>query len=96
MAIAYRAGTELEDMEFVQFHPTSLYSPTAPQFLLSESMRGEGAILLNINRQRFMEDYHPMAELAPRDIVSRAIITEMVKTKSNHVYLDLRHRYRYY
>jgi L-aspartate oxidase len=91
MAIAYRAGTELEDMEFVQFHPTSLYSPTAPQFLLSESMRGEGAILLNINRQRFMEDYHPMAELAPRDIVSRAIITEMVKTKSNHVYLDLRH-----
>jgi L-aspartate oxidase len=91
MAIAFRAGAELEDMEFVQFHPTSLYSPAAPQFLLSESIRGEGAVLLNINRKRFMEAYHPMAELAPRDVVSRAIISEMVKTGSNHVYLDLRH-----
>jgi len=91
MAIAFRAGAELEDMEFVQFHPTSLYSPTAPQFLLSESMRGEGAVLLNINERRFMADYHRMVELAPRDIVSRAIISEMVKTRSNHVYLDLRH-----
>src|SRR3990172_12150065 len=91
MAIAFRAGAILEDMEFIQFHPTSLYSPGAPQFLLSESMRGEGAVLLNINKQRFMEAYHQMAELAPRDIVSRAIISEMVKTQSNHVYLDLRH-----
>jgi L-aspartate oxidase len=91
MAIAFRAGAELEDMEFVQFHPTSLYSPAAPQFLLSESMRGEGAVLLNISSRKFMEQYHPMAELAPRDVVSRAIISEMVKTKSNHVYLDLRH-----
>ncbi len=91
MAISFRAGAELEDMEFIQFHPTSLYSPAAPQFLLSESMRGEGAVLLNIDRQRFMDKYHIMAELAPRDIVSRAIISEMVKTKSNHVYLDLRH-----
>lgn len=91
MAIAFRAGAGLENMEFVQFHPTSLYSPAAPQFLLSESMRGEGAVLLNIKRKRFMEDYHPMAELAPRDVVSRAIISEMVKTKSKHVYLDLRH-----
>ncbi len=91
MAIAFRSGAELEDMEFVQFHPTSLYYPAAPQFLLSESMRGEGAVLLNINRQRFMENYHPMAELAPRDVVSRAIISEMVDTKSNHVYLELRH-----
>jgi L-aspartate oxidase len=91
MAIAFRAGAELEDMEFVQFHPTSLYSPAAPQFLLSESIRGEGATLLNAAGRRFMEDYHPMAELAPRDVVSRAIISEMVKTKSNHVYLDLRH-----
>ncbi len=91
MAIAFRAGAELEDMEFVQFHPTSLYSPAAPQFLLSESMRGEGAVLLNIRKERFMEGYHPMAELAPRDVVSRAIISEMVKTGSNHVYLDLRH-----
>lgn len=91
MAISFRAGAELEDMEFIQFHPTSLYLPAAPQFLLSESMRGEGAVLLNINRQSFMGDYHPMAELAPRDVVSRAIISEMLKTKSNHVYLDLRH-----
>ncbi|OGW28115.1 MAG: L-aspartate oxidase [Nitrospirae bacterium GWC2_42_7] len=91
MAIAVRAGAELEDMEFVQFHPTSLYYPAAPQFLLSESMRGEGAVLLNIKGQRFMDDYHAKAELAPRDVVSRAIISEMVKTASNHVYLDLRH-----
>lgn len=91
MAIAFRAGAELEDMEFVQFHPTSLFAPAAPHFLLSESMRGEGAVLLNIRQKRFMEAYHPMAELAPRDVVSRAIISEMVNTKSNHVYLDLRH-----
>lgn len=91
MAIAFRAGAELEDMEFVQFHPTSLYSPAAPQFLLSESMRGEGAVLLNGNHKRFMREYHEMAELAPRDVVSRAIISEMVKTESRHVYLDLRH-----
>jgi L-aspartate oxidase len=91
MAIAFRAGAELEDMEFIQFHPTSLYSPGAPHFLLSESMRGEGAVLLNVRKERFMEKYHPMAELAPRDIVSRAIISEMVNTKSTHVYLDLRH-----
>ena len=91
MAIAFRAGAILEDMEFFQFHPTSLYSPAAPQFLLSESIRGEGATLLNASGRRFMKDYHPMAELAPRDVVSRAIISEMVKTKSNHVYLDLRH-----
>jgi len=91
MAMAFRAGAELEDMEFVQFHPTSLYSPAAPQFLLSESMRGEGAVLLNQKGERFMANYHPMAELAPRDVVSRAIISEMVKTRSSHVSLDLRH-----
>ena len=91
MSVAFRAGAILEDMEFIQFHPTSLYSPLAPQFLLSEAMRGEGAVLRNIYKERFMEDYHPMAELAPRDIVSRAIISEMVKTNSDHVYLDLIH-----
>jgi len=91
MAIAFRAGALLEDMEFVQFHPTSLYSPLAPQFLLSEAMRGEGAVLRNINKERFMEHYHPRAELAPRDVVSRAILSEMVKTNSDHVYLDLIH-----
>lgn len=91
MAIAFRAGATLEDMEFVQFHPTSLFYPAAPQFLLSEAMRGEGAVLLNVNKQRFMQDYHLLCELAPRDIVSRAIISEMVKTGSDHVFLDLRH-----
>jgi L-aspartate oxidase len=91
MSVAFRAGAILEDMEFIQFHPTSLYSPLAPQFLLSEAMRGEGAVLRNIHKERFMDDYHPMAELAPRDIVTRAIISEMVKTNSDHVYLDLIH-----
>jgi len=91
IAIAFRAGAQLEDMEFIQFHPTSLYSPYAPQFLLSEAMRGEGAVLRNINKEPFMKDYHPSAELAPRDIVSRAIISEMVKTDSSHVYLDMTH-----
>ncbi len=91
MALAFRAGAILEDMEFIQFHPTSLFKPGAPNFLLSEAMRGEGAILRNIQGEAFMKNYHPMAELAPRDVVSRAIISEMVKTKSTHVYLDLRH-----
>jgi L-aspartate oxidase len=91
MAIAFRAGAKLEDMEFIQFHPTSLYAPGAPHFLLSEAMRGEGALLLNKNNKRFMPEYHPEAELAPRDVVSRAIISEMVKNRTNHVYLDLRH-----
>ncbi len=91
MAIAFRAGAVLEDMEFVQFHPTALYSPIAPQFLLSEALRGEGAIMRNVLGEKFMQNYHPMAELAPRDVVSRAIISEMVKTKSDYVYLDLTH-----
>jgi len=91
MALAFRAGAILEDMEFIQFHPTSLFKPGAPNFLLSEAMRGEGAMLRNIHGEAFMKNYHPMAELAPRDVVSRAIISEMVKTKSTHVYLDLRH-----
>lgn len=90
-AIAYRAGAIVEDMEFVQFHPTVLFAPSAPQFLLSEAMRGEGAILRNINKDPFMKDYHPDGDLAPRDIVSRAIISQMVRTKSKHVFLDLTH-----
>ncbi len=92
MAIAYRAGAVLEDMEFVQFHPTVLFAPAAPQFLLSEAMRGEGAVLRNIFKEPFMKNYHPDAELAPRDVVSRAIISEMVRTNNSHVYLDLTHR----
>lgn len=91
MAIAYRAGAVLEDMEFVQFHPTCLYSPTAPPFLMSEALRGEGALLLNSRRERFMPRYHENAELAPRDVVCRAIVSEMVETNAGHVYLDLRH-----
>ena len=91
IAIAYRAGAVLEDMEFVQFHPTSLYLPSAPHFLLSEAMRGEGGRLRNIKGALFMKAYHPDAELAPRDVVSRAIMDEMQKTDSAHVYLDLSH-----
>ncbi len=91
MAIAYRAGAVLEDMEFIQFHPTSFYSLSAPQFLLSEVLRGEGAVLKNIMRETFMPEYHNMADLAPRDTVARAIVSEMVKTKAKHVYLDLTH-----
>ncbi len=91
MAIAYRAGAILEDMEFVQFHPTALFIPSAPQFLLSEAMRGEGALLKNKRGEQFMKHYHPNAELAPRDVVSRAIISEMTATGTDHVNLDLRH-----
>lgn len=91
MAMALRAGAYLKDMEFVQFHPTALYAPGVPAFLLSEAMRGEGAILRNIHGEAFMKEYHPLGELAPRDIVSRAIISEMVRTKATHVYLDLTH-----
>jgi L-aspartate oxidase len=91
MAIAYRAGAVLEDMEFVQFHPTALFMPSAPQFLLSEAMRGEGALLKNERGEQFMQNYHPDAELAPRDVVSRAIISEITATGTDHVYLDLRH-----
>ncbi len=92
IALAYRAGAVIQDMEFVQFHPTTLYTgiDTAESFfLISEAVRGEGAILRNIMRYRFMQDYHPLAELAPRDIVTRAIIQEMQKTNSSHVLLDL-------
>jgi L-aspartate oxidase len=89
MAIALRAGAVMEDMEFVQFHPTVLFAPAAPQFLLSEAMRGEGGLLRNIYGEPFMENYHPDAELAPRDVVSRAIISEMVRTESMYVCLDL-------
>ena len=91
MAIAYRAGAVLKDMEFIQFHPTSFYSLSAPQFLLSEALRGEGAVLKNITGERFMPGYHPMSDLAPRDTVARAIVSEMVRTGAMHVYLDITH-----
>ena len=87
--LAYRAGAELMDLEFIQFHPTVLYHPENKSFLISEAVRGEGGILRNINGERFMPKYHEMAELAPRDVVSRAIFMEMKKTNSTHVYLDI-------
>src|SRR5208337_982945 len=77
VAMAFRAGAEVSDMEFVQFHPTALYLKKAPRFLLSEALRGEGAYLRNMEWQRFMPKYHPMAELAPRDVVARAITHEL-------------------
>ncbi len=90
VAMAYRAGAEIADIEFVQFHPTALATlEGAPRFLLSEAMRGEGATLKNAAGERFMERYHPMAELAPRDVVARAIVEEMRRTGASSVYLDL-------
>ncbi|MCH1641719.1 L-aspartate oxidase [Paenibacillus timonensis] len=91
MAIAYRAGAVLRDMEFIQFHPTSLCYPGAPRFLISEAVRGEGAVLRNIKGKRFMSKYHELLELAPRDIVARAIVSEMEATGASIVYLDITH-----
>ena len=93
VAMAFRAGAEISDMEFVQFHPTALYLKGAPRFLLSEALRGEGAYLRNLELQRFMHKYHEMAELAPRDVVARAIAHELEITKRPDaaVYLDLTH-----
>lgn len=91
IAMALRAGAVLQDMEFVQFHPTALYLPSSPPFLLSEAMRGEGARLRNSKGEFFMQKYHPMGALASRDIVSRAIWAEMAATKARHVYLDVTH-----
>lgn len=91
VAAAYRAGAEISDIEFVQFHPTALHVEGAPRFLLSEALRGEGAVLRNIAGEQFMDRYHAMADLAPRDVVSRSIVAEMRRTGSPHVFLDLRH-----
>jgi L-aspartate oxidase len=91
MAMAFRAGAELQDMEFVQFHPTALYLPSSPPFLLSEAMRGEGGQLRNNKGEAFMQRYHPLGVLAPRDIVARAIWSEMAATRARHVYLDVTH-----
>lgn len=91
MAMAFRAGAVLRDMEFMQFHPTVLYVAGSARHLISEAVRGEGAHLIDKNGDRFMPDYDPRAELAPRDVVSRAISDQMVKTDSSNVFLTLRH-----
>lgn len=91
VACAYRAGAAISDIEFVQFHPTALYMPGAPRFLLSEALRGEGAYLRNSSGERFMERYHPLRELAPRDVVSRSIVMELRATGDASVFLDLTH-----
>jgi L-aspartate oxidase len=90
-ALAFRAGAELRDMEFMQFHPTVLYIAGSARHLLTEALRGEGAYLRDRNGVRFMPEYHPLAELAPRDDVSRAINDQMEKTRHPSVYLDLSH-----
>ena len=91
VAVAYRAGAVISDIEFVQFHPTALHVDGAPRFLLSEALRGEGAYLRNPAGERFMDRYHPGAELAPRDVVARAIVAELRKFPVPHVFLDMRH-----
>ncbi|MBN9617934.1 MAG: L-aspartate oxidase [Acidobacteriales bacterium 59-55] len=88
IAMAYRAGAEVSDMEFYQFHPTAFSAPGAPRFLMSEALRGEGAYLVNAKGERFMERYHRLLELAPRDVVARAITREGM---DGEVYLDMRH-----
>ncbi|MHC4662760.1 MAG: L-aspartate oxidase [Planctomycetota bacterium] len=90
-AMAFRAGAALMDLEFVQFHPTTLYVAGAIRALITEAARGAGAILLTKNGRRFMTDYHPDAELAPRDVVSRSIVSELKKTGDTCVYLDMTH-----
>jgi len=90
-AMAYRAGATLQDMEMVQFHPTTLYVAGASRALITEAVRGEGGYLVDRNGYRFMGDYHPAKELAPRDVVSRAIVEQIRKTHYTHVYLDARH-----
>jgi L-aspartate oxidase len=91
VALAYRAGAEVQDMEFIQFHPTALRLPGVPIFLITEAVRGEGGVLKNASGERFMPRYHEQAELAPRDVVARAIVTEMAATGADRVYLDITH-----
>jgi L-aspartate oxidase len=88
IALALQAGAEVADLEFYQFHPTALRLPGAPAFLISEAIRGDGAIIRDVGGEAFMRRYHELAELAPRDVVARAIVSEMRRTGSDHVLLD--------
>jgi L-aspartate oxidase len=91
VVLGFQAGAEIMDMEFYQFHPTALRLKGAPPFLLSEAMRGEGAILRDASGQAFMGNYHPLGDLAPRDVVSRALAAEMEKPNNEQLFLDISH-----
>ncbi|MBU4174547.1 MAG: L-aspartate oxidase [Actinobacteria bacterium] len=91
VAVAFRAGARVSDLEFVQFHPTALHIPEEPKFLISEAIRGEGALLVDVEGNRVMEGQHPLTELAPRDVVVARMVEVMKEQQTNHLYLDVRH-----